>query len=200
MVPDHSLYMQIFDADGLVFTHQHRWLFLQEIISLIRYFFMYFGNSNSLLIPVMGSFLSSGKSALFPYKFSHRAFQIFGIRYCISVAVRIERFDSNINPNRSTLIRSRFRFKFNIQNRKIFSGWRMLNGYVMNVSHFHWLTHFHISKLRKFDISSHDTNVVFLIYRSVRLKMVMFAFESWMGRPFLKKVYKSPVKIPQWLL
>lgn len=71
---------------------------------MIRYFFMYFGNSNSLLIPVMGSFLSSGKSALFPYKFSHRAFQIFGIRYCISVAVRIERFDSNINPNRSTLI------------------------------------------------------------------------------------------------
>ena len=24
MVPDHSLYMQVFDADGLVFTHQHR--------------------------------------------------------------------------------------------------------------------------------------------------------------------------------
>ena len=24
MVPDHSLYMQVFNADGLVFTHQHR--------------------------------------------------------------------------------------------------------------------------------------------------------------------------------
>ena len=24
MVPDHSFYMQVFDADGLVFTHQHR--------------------------------------------------------------------------------------------------------------------------------------------------------------------------------
>ena len=24
MVPDHSLYMQVFDADGLVFAHQHR--------------------------------------------------------------------------------------------------------------------------------------------------------------------------------
>ena len=83
---------------------------------MIRYFFMYFGNSNSLLIPVMGSFLSSGKSALFPYKFSHRAFQIFGIRYCISVAVRIERFDSNINPNRSTLIGAWFRFKVNGMN------------------------------------------------------------------------------------
>ena len=28
-------------------------------------------------------------------------------------------------------------------------------------------------------------------------KQEEFAFESWMGRPFLKKVYKSPVKIPQ---
>ena len=41
---------------------------------------------SSRFIPVMGSFLSSGKSALFLSKFSHRAFQISGIRYCISVA------------------------------------------------------------------------------------------------------------------
>ncbi len=28
MVPDHSLHVQILDTDGLVFAHQHRWLFL----------------------------------------------------------------------------------------------------------------------------------------------------------------------------
>lgn len=65
---------------------------------------MYPGNSDPLPIAVMGTFLFSGKSALFSYKLLHRAFQIFWIRYGISVTVRIECFDSNINPNRSTLI------------------------------------------------------------------------------------------------
>ena len=70
---------------------------------------MYPGNPDPLLIAVMGIFLFSGKSALFSYKFLHRAFQIFWIRYGISVTVRIECFDSNINPNRSTLIGAWFR-------------------------------------------------------------------------------------------
>ena len=158
---------------------------------------MYPGNPDPLLIAVMGTLLSSGKSALFPYKLLHRAFQIFGIRYGISVTVRIECFDSDINPNRSTLIGAWFRFKVNIQHRKIFSGWCMLNRCVIDFSHFHRLTHFNVSEFRKFDISSYNTNIVFLIHRSVGLKPVMFAFKSWIGSSFLKEIYKSPVKIPQ---
>ena len=161
---------------------------------------MYPGNPDPLLIAVMGTFLFSGKSALFSSKLLHCAFQISGIRYGISITVRIECFDSDINSNRSSLIGTWFRFKFNIQHRKIFSGRRIFNGYVMDFSHFHRLTHFNISEFRKFDISSHNTNIVFLIYRSVGLKPVMFAFEGWIGSSFLKEIHKSPVKIPQRLL
>ena len=77
---------------------------------------MYPGNPDPLPIAVMGTFLFSGKSALFSYKLLHRAFQIFWIRYGISVTVRIECFDSNIHPNRSTLIGAWFRFKVNGMN------------------------------------------------------------------------------------
>ena len=76
----------------------------------------------------------------------------------------------------------------------------MLNRCVIDFSHFHRLTHFNVSEFRKFDISSYNTNIVFLIHRSVGLKPVMFAFKSWIGSSFLKEIYKSPVKIPQRLL
>ena len=114
MVPDHSLHVQILDTDGLVFAHQHRWLFLQEIIPLIGYFLMHSGYPEPLLPAVMGIFLLPGKSALFSYEFSHGAFQISGIWYRISIAVRIECFDSNINSNRSSSIWAWFRFEINI--------------------------------------------------------------------------------------
>ena len=60
-----SLYMQVFDADGLVFTPSIVSC-SAEIISLIRYFF--FGNS--IRCYRLWDPFSFGKSALFPYKFS----------------------------------------------------------------------------------------------------------------------------------
>ena len=196
MVTEHPLHIQVFDTDGLVFTHQQRWLFLQEIIPLIGYLLMYSGNSDPLFVSVLGTFLLPGKSALLSYEFSHRAFQISGIWYCITITVGIELFDPNINPDHSAIILTWVRFEVNIQDRKIFSWRRMLNGHMMDLSNFHRLTHFDKTKFWKSDISSHNADIIFLVYGPVWLEPVMFTFEDWMGRPLLKKIHKSPVEIP----
>ena len=179
MIPDHSLHMQVSCRwFGASLAGNHSFDSLPHV--------------GDLLIAVMGTFLFSKVCAVLCLLL-HRAFQISGIRYGISVTVRIECFDSDINPNRSTLIGAWFRFKSNILD-------GVFNGYVMDFSHFHRLTHFNISEFRKFDISSHNTNIVFLIYCSIGLKPVMFAFERWIGSSFLKEILKSLVKIPQRLL
>ena len=53
MVMKHSFYIKVFDADGLIFTHQHSRLFLKEIVSLISNLFVGGSDSYTLLFTIM---------------------------------------------------------------------------------------------------------------------------------------------------
>ena len=53
MITKHSLYIKVFDADGLIFTHQHSRLFLKEIVSLISNFFVGSSDFYTLLFTIM---------------------------------------------------------------------------------------------------------------------------------------------------
>ena len=53
MITKHSLYIKVFDADGLIFTHQHSRLFLKEIVSLISNLFVGGSDSYTLLFTIM---------------------------------------------------------------------------------------------------------------------------------------------------
>ena len=53
MIMKHSFYIKVFDADGLIFTHQHSRLFLKEIVSLISNLFVGGSDSYTLLFTIM---------------------------------------------------------------------------------------------------------------------------------------------------
>ena len=65
---------------------------------------------------------------------------------------------------------------------------------------FHGLPYFYITKFGEFDIFSHNSYVITLIYRSVGLVIIMFAFKLRVLCTFLEHIYKGTVQIPQGLL
>ena len=76
MVAHHTFYVQILNADRLVFAEEHCGLFLQKIGTLVGYLFMHSSNTDALLVAVSRTFLPAGEPSLFPAESAFRAFQI----------------------------------------------------------------------------------------------------------------------------
>lgn len=87
-------------------------------------------------------------------------------------------------------------FKVYIQYNEILSGWCSFNCHIVNMSYCHGLFDFHISKFWQFDVSASNADIVSLVECSVRLMIVMFAFESRMLCTLLKEVNETAVQIP----
>ena len=68
MIAYHSSDIQIFDTDDLVFSHQYRRLFLQEIVTLIRDLLVNSRHFDPLFVPVVRSRLLARQSSLLDRK------------------------------------------------------------------------------------------------------------------------------------
>lgn len=200
VIVKHPFYIQVFDADRLVFTDEHRRLFLQKVVSLVCDLLVDSGYLNALLVAIVGAFLFTGKPPLFPDEFALRPFQIFRVPDDISIAVGVEFLNPDINADRMTGVRTGFRLKINIQNDEIFPGRDTLDRNAVDMPGLHGLFYFDISELRQLQVLPDDTDVVALVDRPVGLAVIMLAFESRMLCPFLKEIFEPAVEIPERLL
>lgn len=200
VIVKHPFYIQVFDADRLVFTDEHRRLFLQKVVPLVCDLLVDSGHLNALLVAIIGVFLFTGKPPLFPNEFALRPFQIFRVPDDISIAVGVKFLNPDINADRMTGVWTGLRLKINIQNDEIFPGRDTLDRNAVDMPGLHGLFYFYISELRQLQVLPDDTDVVALVDRPVGLAVIMLAFKNRMLCPFFEEIFEPAVEIPERLL
>ena len=167
MVTNHAFYIQVLDADRLVFANQHSGLFLQKVCSLIGNLLMNLGNPDSLLVTVVRTLLLPGEPVLFPNEFTLRFFQVLWIMHRLTVTIGVEFFDADVDTNDPSCIWTKNWLKIDVQNHKVFPGRGTLYRHIIDMTNIHRLLDLEISKLRQFNVLSNDADVIALIDRSV---------------------------------
>ena len=98
-VAEHSLDVEVFDANRLVLTNQLRRLLLKEIVPLINDSLMDSSYLDTLLLVVPGTLRSARQLALFSRKALLSVFQMLRIIDFITITGSIEFFDAHIHTN-----------------------------------------------------------------------------------------------------
>ena len=163
MVPDHALYIKVFDTDSLVFAYQFDRSLVQEVITLVMYTFMEPGNLYTLFVTVIGALLFTGKAALLPAEFLKESGQALRVVNSITVTIGIERLKAHVKAYGLIRDVDMHRLEVNQQDSKILTGGRTLYGNAMDTAYIHRLAHLYISELRELKVSSGDTYIVALV-------------------------------------
>ena len=158
------------------------------------------GDAEALLISVVGTFLLTGKAALLSDEFMHRPLKILGVAYDIAVAVGVEILYPDIYTDPAAGIGAELRFKVHVNDYEILASGRTLYGDVIDMSNFHELTYPDIAEFGELDVFSDNADVLALVERSIRLMVIMLAFELRMTCAFSEEVCEATIQVSKGLL